>query len=156
MITDIQRKWVEQLIKGTITKSDNPRKYSAYMKRIQKRIDEMMTNLLWLADNAPEILKNEEEEYDNIALERHQRLKTLLRICVKINPLTEDPTIFKIIGTFLPSNFEIGIFRKTTFPPEPMVVFKCNNCNVEFEPSEIKEGNCPNCKSSNYSPMKDN
>ena len=152
MITDIQKKWIEEILSGKISKSDNPRKYSAYLKRIQQRIDAMIVNMAWLSDNAPDILKNEEREYDDPSFERHFRLKTMLRTCAKISPFTDDPTILKILGELLPPQVGIEIYRKSVniTQPKPLDVYHCNGCSNEFEPSEIKDGNCPYCGSKDY------
>lgn len=154
MITDIQKEWIRKIMQGEITKEDNPRKYSAYMSRIQKRIDAMLINLEWLAKNSPEILKNEEREYDDPAIERHQRVKTLLRVCATISPFNEDPTILKVIGTLLPSQFGIELVKKSPRRQEPLNIYRCI-CEKEFEVTEIKDGKCPYCGSSDYSLIPD-
>lgn len=145
IITDIQKKWLEEILSGKLSKSDNPRKYSAYMGRIQERIDNMIENLVWLADNAPDILKYEEREYDSPTTERHLRLKKFLRVCTKISPYSDDPTLFKILSEIIP-NFNIELTRKRGIP-SPLKVLRCKRCKATFEAENYKEkGNkCPFC-----------
>lgn len=95
MITDIQRKWLERILSGEETKHENPRKFSAYWKRIQERIDEMFKNLKWLAENYPEVLT--EGEFKN----NHERMKTLLYVADKVNPMAKTPLLFKILEQML-------------------------------------------------------
>lgn len=91
IITSIQRRWLEALLSGEETKHSNPRKFSAYWKRIQERIDEMFENLKWLAENYPEVLTEGEFKTD------HERMKTLLYVADKINPMEKTPLLFKIL-----------------------------------------------------------
>jgi len=147
MITDIQLKWLEQILKGEITKSDNPRKYSAYMRRIQNRVDAMMVNLEWIVKFCPEIFKYEEREFDDPSMERHSRLKRLLRVCIAISPFTEDPTLFKILSQISPT-YGVEFYKKPAVLPKPMVVFRCKRCKGTFEDVDMKdEGKCPHCGS---------
>jgi len=112
MITDLQRIWLESLQKGLETKYDNPKKYSQNMIRIQKHIDKMLENLIWLAKNFPEILKNEEKELANSTMERHARVKSFLFVSTLINPLTEDPTLIKLMTQLTPPNMQITLEKK--------------------------------------------
>lgn len=153
IITDIQKEWIQDILDGKINKEDNPRKYSAYMKRIQNRTDHMFEHLLWMAKNCPDILRNEEREFDDPSLERHSRLKSLLRVCSEINPFTEDPSILRILSQLLPSQYGIEIFKKPIRAPKPLDVYQCNACGAQFEPVSIKDGKCPNCQSDNYELM---
>jgi len=138
------------VLSGKISKVDNPRKYSAYRKRIQSHIDHMLDNLDWLAEYDPDILKYEEREWDDPNFERHLRLKRLLSTCVKISPYNEDPTIFKILGQIIP-NFGIELVKRRTSIPsqniKPMVIFRCKRCRGTFEEEDYKKkGNkCPHC-----------
>ena len=150
MITDIQKKWINDIVDGHITKADNPRKYSAYMRRIQERIDHMLDNLEWLVKNSPDIIRYEEREFDDPAIERHIRLKRLLRVCAIINPISEDPAILKIIGKLISPQFGIEIFKKSIVVPKPLSIFECQKCHRHFEPTEIQDGGCPYCESKNY------
>ena len=149
-ITDIQKEWIQGILDGEITKEQNPRKYSAYMKRIQNRLDHLLEHLLWMADTCPDILKYEAREYDDPNVERHSRLKKLLRVCTKISPFTDDPTILQILAQLIPSQYGIEIFKKPIVGPKPMVVYECKACETHFEPTDIKNGKCPNCQSDNY------
>lgn len=153
IVTDIQKKWLTDIKNGKINKADNPRKYSAYMRRVQTRVDHLLVNFEWVADNCPDILKYEEREYDDPNVERHARLKRLLRICVKISPFTEDPSILKILGKMLPSQFGIELFKKQVLVAKSLTVYECNSCRIQFEPTEIKNGGCPNCGSKDYTLM---
>lgn len=123
------------------------------MRRIQVRIDHEIKNLEWVSDNNPELLKFEEREYDDPRFERHSRLKTLLRICAKISPFNEDPVIIKILGQMLPPQFGIELFKKhLSNGMHPMIVFECKekDCGIQFEPADLKDGNCPKCGKKNY------
>jgi len=95
MITNIQRKWLDRILSGEETKEENPRKFSAYWKRIEERIDEMLENLKWLADNFPEVLT--EGEYEG----NHKRMKILLYVADKINPMSKTPLMWKILEEML-------------------------------------------------------
>lgn len=95
MITDIQRRWLERILSGEERKQENPRKYSAYWKRIQERIDEMFENMKWLADNFPEVLT--EGELKN----EHKRMKTLLHVANKVNPMSKTPLMWQILEQML-------------------------------------------------------
>lgn len=95
MITEIQRKWLERILSGEETKHENPRKFSAYWKRVQERIDGMLENMKWLADNFPEVLTEGEFKND------HERMKILLHVADKINPMSKTPLLFKILTTML-------------------------------------------------------
>lgn len=95
MITDIQRRWLERILSGDETKHENPRKFSAYWKRIQERIDEMFKNMRWVADNYPEVLTEDELKRNN------ERMKTLLYVADKINPLAKTPLMWKILESML-------------------------------------------------------
>jgi len=120
-------------------KADNPRKYSAYMKRIQERIDHMLDNMVWLANNRPELLKFEERELDDPNIERYMRLKKILDVCVKMNPYSEDPTLFRLLSKMIPT-YAIELVRKPSIPPKPMVVYRCLNCSGTYEDIDAKEG----------------
>lgn len=56
---------------------------------VQKQIDKNMANLLWLVENAPEILKDEKTEIDDDQMERYRRFKALVYVAGKINPMFE-------------------------------------------------------------------
>lgn len=89
MITNLERKFLEQLLKGEIKKEDNPKRYSAMMIRIQKEIDKNILNLIWLVDNLPSVFTDEEAEIDNPQLERYRRFRALAYIVTKIDPTIE-------------------------------------------------------------------
>lgn len=79
MITEIQKKWLQKELEGKIKKKDDPRKYSAYRRRIRGRIIEMRENLLWLAKNRPDILQDVEFELSDETIERYGNAKALLK-----------------------------------------------------------------------------
>jgi len=89
MITDIQKKFIEGLISGEITKIDNPKRYSMMMQRIRKQIDKNIARGKWLADNCIKILEDFEEEITDETLERHRRFKCLIYIASKLDPMTQ-------------------------------------------------------------------
>lgn len=89
MITDEQRKFLQKLLDGEITKEDNPKKFSATYIRIQNTIDKYMANLVWVVDNCPEILKDETTEIDDVGMERYRRFKAFAYVLAKLNPMTE-------------------------------------------------------------------
>ncbi len=89
MITDIQKEFIRKIKSGEITKKDIGYKYGITMARIQEQIDKNMANLLWLVENAPEILTDEETEIDDEKLERYRRFKALAFVAGKINPMYE-------------------------------------------------------------------
>jgi len=93
MITDKERDFLQKLLIGEITKEDNPKRYSAMMKRIQKRIDAGMANLIWLVENRLDILKDEETEINNPALERYRRFRGFAYIIFKLDPSVELRTL---------------------------------------------------------------
>jgi len=89
IITDKQRKFLQKLLNREITKEYNPKKFSATWIRIQDQIDKNMANLVWAVDNFPEILKDSDEEINNVNLERYRRFKAFAYVLAKLNPMTE-------------------------------------------------------------------
>lgn len=55
----------------------------------------MFSNMRWLADNYPEVLTEGEIKRDN------QRMKDLLYVADKINPLAKTPLLWKILESML-------------------------------------------------------
>lgn len=94
MITNKQKEWLEQYLKDYLTERDphrvNPHKTYIYLQRIQERIDRMLDNALWLAENAPWIFTDETTEIISIdtnnPLPRHRRLKKLITIIKLLYP----------------------------------------------------------------------
>ena len=116
MITDLERKFLEQLLKGEIRKEDNPKRYSAMMLRIQKEIDKNIINLIWMIENSPRIFTDEEAEIDNPQLERYRRFRALAYIITKIDPSVELekfslPDILKKLSQIYPKYY-FEIIRK--------------------------------------------
>lgn len=95
MPTEIQLNWLDDLVQGHITKRSDPHKYSVYVKRIRERIDAEMESWLWIAENCPEFLKDEEWEITELGQIKHRRLKNLLMIIKKINP-DVDPVLVRL------------------------------------------------------------
>ena len=120
------------------------------MKRIQEHIDHDLDNGEKLIDQHPEIFKYEEREYNDPDIERHYRLKRLLRMAVKISPFVEDPAILQIITQLLPTEFGIELFKKPLGIPKPLNIYECTDCHVQFEVIDIKDGSCPKCGSKDY------
>lgn len=83
MITAKMRKFLESV---KLDRVENKRKYNIYMRRIQDRIDRELENLNWLTKNFPDLFLDEECEYDDKSLERHRRLKALLKAVGNLNP----------------------------------------------------------------------
>ena len=86
MITDIQKKWLEGFAEGIKTKRDDSHTYSVYMGRIRKRIEHQFENLLWLANNMPEILRDEEWEINELDSIKHRRVKMLFQVIKGMYP----------------------------------------------------------------------
>lgn len=95
MITDIMLQFLKDLESGKVKKKDNPRKYSAYMKRIRKMIDEKTANLLWLAEHRPDILSDLEYELADETLPMKRRAKALMKA---IALFENEPTVIEIIS----------------------------------------------------------
>lgn len=94
MITNIQKEFISKLKSGELIRSDvSDSVYCTTLSRIQKQIDKNMANLLWLAENCPEILADEKIEIDDERLERYRRFKTLVYVAGKLNPMYEFENI---------------------------------------------------------------
>lgn len=74
---------------------DDPHKYSVYMTRIRKRLNHQFENLRWLAENMPELLRDEEFEIQEFGVIKHRRLKDLMLI-IKILYPKHDPALIKL------------------------------------------------------------
>lgn len=91
---------------GEVRKRDDPRKYSAYMIRVRERIDNMLENLLWLAENYPEILRDDEFELSS-EVERNRRARILLKATRLFEP---DNIIVRILNET--SKHDISLEKK--------------------------------------------
>jgi len=116
LITDKQLEYLRKLLNGEITKQDNPKKFSATWIRIQKQVDRNMANLIWIVDNYPEVLKDEEEEINDRELERYRRFKAFAYVLSKLNPMTEIeevdlPEVLNKLSRLYPK-FYFKIIRK--------------------------------------------
>jgi hypothetical protein len=95
MVTDKQIEWLTPYIKGEKTRRDDPQKYSVYRKRIRNTIDDRLKNMLWLANNAPEFMRDEEHEIQEEGRILHRRLKILLQIIKAMEP-ESDPALIRL------------------------------------------------------------
>jgi hypothetical protein len=95
MITDIQLKFLQDLLDGKIKKKDCPKKYSGYMKRIREQIDHALENLLWLAENRPDILQDLDKELLNEDLPMKRRARALIKA---VSLFENEPNVFAIIA----------------------------------------------------------
>lgn len=116
MITNKQKEYLRELRDGEVLPEDNPKKYSATMIRIQEQIDKNISNLIWLIQNFPELLKDEGSEFDNDKLERYRRFKAFAYIVSQLNPLSEIEeveltSILKKLSKLYPK-FYFEIIRK--------------------------------------------
>jgi len=108
LITNIQLDWVKKWIAGKIKKKDNPQKYSAYMKRMRKRIDNMIKNAEILAEIAPEILRDTDWELSDPNLPLKRRARALLRI---VTLFENEPTVLSLIAEIY-SSHQLEITKK--------------------------------------------
>jgi len=99
MITDIQKKYLADELAGKIKKKDNPRKHSAYLRRMNEHIDHMLENLLWLAQNRPDILQDLSNELADEEKILHRRAKILLKA---ITLFENQPTVLELIAELYP------------------------------------------------------
>jgi hypothetical protein len=95
MITDFQKAWLKELKDNKTSKKVDPHKYSVYMARIRERVDSEMENLLWCANNAPEILLDAEWELEELGSIRNRRLKILLQVIKAMYPEV-DPQLIRM------------------------------------------------------------
>jgi len=95
LITDKQLEWLRGVNERRITKSDDPHKWSVYMKRIRERIDHQLDNLLWLCENMPEILMDMDYEIQNYGILKRRRLKNLM-LAVKMLYPEADVELVKL------------------------------------------------------------
>ena len=95
MITDKQKLWLQAFADGNMSKRDNPHKYSVYKGRIRSTIDHRIENGLWVANNMPEILRDEEWEIQTLGSITHRRMKMLLQIISGMYPETSPQLILK-------------------------------------------------------------
>ena len=79
MITDFQKRFIQLELDGKIKRNKEPRKFSAYERRMQERIDHMIRNGKWLANKRPDILQNI-KAWKRGEAQRYQRARDLLQI----------------------------------------------------------------------------
>lgn len=105
MITDIMLQFLKDEKEGKIKKKDDPRKHSAYMRRIHERIDHMKENLLWLAKNRPDILSDLAHELADEDLPMKRRAKALIKA---VTLFENEPTVIEIVSEiYTKHNIEI-------------------------------------------------
>ena len=97
MLTDIQRKYLQDVLDGKQGRDDDPHKYYVYMKRVQGRMDRAMENAVWLAKNMPEVFKDEDREY-GAGLPKQRRLKALLIMIKCICPDVDIELVKDYVG----------------------------------------------------------
>lgn len=108
MITDIQLQYLKDVLAGKIKKKDNPKKYSAYERRINERIDKMIENLLELSTIRPDIL----QDLKNELADEDKPLKRRARALLKAVSLFEnEPTVLSLIAEIY-SEHNIEITKK--------------------------------------------
>jgi len=108
MITDIQKRHLQLELEGKITKKKDPRKYSAYRRRIRDHIIHMRENLLWLAKYRPDILKDIEYELSDETIPRHGNARALLKA---VTLFENEPTVLSLIAEIY-SSFQLEVSRK--------------------------------------------
>jgi len=86
MLTDLQKQWLQEFLDGKKSKRDDPHTYSVYMGRIRDRVDHMMDNMVWLANNMPDLMKDEEWEIQEYGSIKHRRLKLLMQTIKAMYP----------------------------------------------------------------------
>ena len=95
MITDIERKWLQDILDGKIKPKQNPRKTSAYYSRINKRIDHMIKNGLWLAEHRPDLIQDLKNELADENLPMKRRARALLKM---VTLFENEPTVLSLIA----------------------------------------------------------
>jgi len=95
MPTNKQVEWLKAILEGKIKKSEDPHKYSVYMNRIRKDVDDDLERFKWIADNANFILTDEEYEVQRFGTTKHRRLIKFLEIVKSIMP-EANPTLVKL------------------------------------------------------------
>ena len=108
LITDIQLQYLRDVLAGKIKKKDNPRKYSAYERRIHERIDQMVDNLLELAKIRPDILQDLRNELSDEDKPLKRRARTLLKA---VSLFENEPTVLSLIAEIY-SEHNIEITKK--------------------------------------------
>ena len=95
MITDKQKEFLQLVLEGKIKKGRDPKKYSATFIRIRKHIDHMKENLLWLAINFPDILRDIDYELNDMTIKRYRRARSLLKA---ISLFEREDTVLSLIA----------------------------------------------------------
>ena len=115
-ITDKQLDFLKEVQRGELHREDNPKRFSETKIRIRNTIDKSFANMLWLASNMPEILKDEVCEINDPSLERYRRFKALAYVVSLLDPMTELgnidlPNMLRKLGQLYPKYY-FEIIRK--------------------------------------------
>lgn len=93
-------------LEGKVKRKKNPRKHSAYRRRIRERIVHMCKNLLWLAKYRPDILKDIDYELGDETIPRHNNARMLLKA---VTLFENEPTVLSLIAEIYNSHqFEVS------------------------------------------------
>lgn len=108
MITNKMKEYLKELLTGKTKKKHDPRKYSAYLIRTRKMIDDTLVKGQWLADNYPDILRDFDYELADPAIPLKRRAKALLKI---IATFETEATMIKLMNEMFPDH-SIEIIRR--------------------------------------------
>ena len=95
LITDKQKNFLQLKNEGKIKKKRNPRRWSSYKRRTRATVEHNIKNLLWLAENAPDVLSDREYERGNNEVREHRRARALLKA---VSLIENAPTVFWLIA----------------------------------------------------------
>lgn len=94
MITNKQKQFLIKYLSG---KPIARRTVNIYLNRIQKRIDEQLENLTWLATFAPDIFRDLDREFEEYDLPRNRRLIKLITVIKHIAGENVDNVIVELV-----------------------------------------------------------
>jgi len=106
MITDKMMKYFQKILDGKAKK--DPQKYSGYKIRARKRIDHLLENAQWFAENFPDQMRDLEYELNNPNVPMKRRAKALLRL---VATFESESTVIKLINELFPAH-TIELVRK--------------------------------------------
>ncbi len=140
MITDKQKKFLENILNGKYSAEKNRQHYTITMNRIQKRIDHMFENTEWLAENFPDILSDFDSEYKDFDLPRRRRFKAFMKILKLISGADNKELIVEIVKK-KPTTFtdELEITKSLT-PEEKEELRKMKILNILERKPHITDG----------------
>jgi len=108
VITDIQKTYLQAELDGKIKKRQNPRKHSAYKRRIRERIDHMIKNTLWTSRCRPEIMQDREYENSEENIPRYRRARALLKA---VSLFEREDVVLSLIADIY-SNHQLEVSKK--------------------------------------------